>query len=134
MQDIELLKMAIKASENSYSPYSNFKVGAALLCGSGKVYLGANIENAAFSETVCAERTAFLKAVSEGEREFTCIAIVGSKNEDFSAPCAPCGSCRQVMAEFCSPDFEIILKDGGKIKKYTLSQLLPLSFDKKAID
>lgn len=134
MQDKELVSLAVKAAENSYSPYSNFKVGAALLSKSGKVYLGTNVENAAFGETICAERTAFLKAISEGERGFVKIAVVGSKTDDFSGPAAPCGSCRQVMAEFCSPDFEIILKDGSEIKKHTLSELLPLSFTKTAMD
>jgi len=134
MQDKELVCLAVKAAENSYSPYSSYKVGAALLSKSGRVYLGCNIENAAYGETICAERTAFLKAVSEGEREFVKIAVVGSKTDDFSFPAAPCGSCRQVMAEFCSSDFEIILKDGEEIKKYTLSEILPLSFTNKSIN
>ena len=125
-----LVDAAYRMQDFSYSPYSNFRVGAALLTREGKIYTGCNIENAAYGPSNCAERTAFFKAVSEGERNFRAIAIVGSpkgKSDDF---CAPCGVCRQVMAEFCSPDFEIILsKNGGEeIKSHTLAELLPLSF------
>lgn len=119
MTDKELLKIATEQLEFSYSPYSNFKVGAALLTKTGKVYTGCNIENASFSPTVCAERTAFFKAISEGEREFCCIAIVGGNKE-----CLPCGVCRQVMAEFCNPDFLIVTTSG----RYTLGELMPKSF------
>ena len=126
-----LVKAAYDMLPFSYSPYSNFRVGAALETQDGKIYTGCNIENVAFGPSNCAERTAFFKAVSEGERKFKAIAIVGGpqgKTEDF---CAPCGVCRQVMAEFCSPDFEIILakNDGAEIKTYTLAELLPLSFN-----
>ena len=109
MTDLELMQYAVKAREKSYSPYSNFKVGAALLGKSGKVYLGCNIENAAYTPTNCAERTAVFKAVSEGEKEFTAIAIVGGKGEQLASFCAPCGVCRQVLAEFCDKDFRLIL-------------------------
>ena len=129
MNDIKLLELAEEARKKSYCPYSNFSVGAALLTQSGKVYLGCNIENSAYGETVCAERTAFLKAVSEGEKEFLKIAVVGGRvNEKELEACAPCGSCRQVMAEFCREDFEIIFSENNKIK---LKDLLPLSFSLK---
>ncbi len=130
MTDVELIALAKSAAENAYVPYSGFTVGAALLCKNGKVYLGCNIENAAYSPTNCAERTAFFKAVSEGEREFTAIAIVGGKSLNFSDYCSPCGVCRQVMSEFCDGDFKIILgKNDGEYKVYTLNELLPLSFN-----
>ncbi len=123
----ELISLAIKARENAYTPYSSYKVGAALKAKGGKVYLGCNIENGAFSPTVCAERTAFFKAISEGEREFEAIAVVGGK-EALEAFAPPCGVCRQVMAEFCSENFEIILYNGKEEKVYKLKELLPLSF------
>ncbi len=129
MTDRELTEKAKEAAKNSYSPYSSFTVGAALLTGNGKVYLGCNIENAAFGPTNCAERTAFFKAISEGERSFVKIAIVGGKNGDFTDFCPPCGVCRQVMAEFCDKDFTVLLgKDGEEIRSLSLSELLPHSF------
>lgn len=132
MTDAELISLAIKARKNSYSPYSGFKVGAALLCGDGRVYTGCNIENAAYSETVCAERVAFFNAVMQGSRDFKKIAIVGGKNEpDFNV--APCGACRQVMAEFCGGDFEIITGTPENIRVDRLSELLPCSFTKEDI-
>ena len=123
-----LIKRAISARENSYSPYSRFRVGAALLCGDGKVYEGCNIENRAYGPTNCAERTAFFKAVSEGKREFSAIAIAGGEEELIW--CYPCGVCRQVMAEFCDPDtFEIICaKSTEEYKVFTLEELLPHMF------
>ena len=108
MDNKELICKALEAMKSSYSPYSGFAVGAALLAKSGKVYTGCNIENAAFGPTVCAERTAFFKAVSEGEREFEKIAVAGGKNGKVTDYAFPCGVCRQVMAEFCKKDFEII--------------------------
>ncbi len=123
-----LMQAAQRAREGSYSPYSHFRVGAALLSRSGKIYTGCNIENAAYSATVCAERAAFFKAVSEGEREFTAIAIVGGKEGETSPRCAPCGVCRQVMAEFCTEEFEILLGTEEQFEVFTLGQLLPLSF------
>ena len=130
MNDRELIKEAKEAAKGSYAPYSHFNVGAALLTADGKVYSGCNIENAAYSPTNCAERTAFFKAISEGEREFSAIAIVGGKNLDFSDFCPPCGVCRQVMSEFCDGDFRIILgRNDEEYKVYTLKELLPLSFD-----
>ncbi len=123
-----LMGIAEKTRKNAYAPYSNFKVGCALLSKSGKVYTGVNIENASYSPTNCAERTAFFKAVSEGEREFEAIAICGGKGEYSDEVCSPCGVCRQVMAEFCNGDFVIVLGNAEKTQKYTLSELLPLSF------
>ena len=124
-----LIQTAVKMLDFSYVPYSHFHVGAALLTKSGKIYTGCNIENAAYGPSNCAERTAIFKAVSEGEKEFQAIAIVGGpegKIEDF---CPPCGLCRQVMAEFCDKDFKIILSNGKKeVKTFTLSDLLPESF------
>jgi len=134
MEDKQLIKLAYRAREQAYTPYSDFKVGAALLTKEGKVYLGCNIENAAYGPSNCAERTAFFKAVSEGEREFAGIAIVGAKSDTLqntgNKPCAPCGVCRQVMMEFCNPkEFYIVLEDGeGGITRYTLEELLPLGF------
>lgn len=122
----QLIKAAKEAQAFSYSPYSGFKVGAALLCKSGKVYTGCNIENASFSATVCAERTALFKAVSEGEREFSAMAIVGSTDL-----CFPCGVCRQAMSEFCGKNFKIYLEENGKPVTYALGELLPGRFDFK---
>ncbi len=132
MYDREMLaKRALAARRSSYSPYSHFCVGAALVCDGGKIYDGANIENASFGATNCAERTAFFKAIMEGERNFEAIAIVGAADgEEVSSFCPPCGMCRQVMAEFCSPEFEIVLYDGKNLKTLTLAELLPHSFDK----
>lgn len=130
MTDYELIKIAVKAREMSYSPYSNFKVGAALLSKSGKVYTGCNVENAAYTPTNCAERTAVFKAVSEGEREFLAIAIVGGKGDVLNDLCAPCGVCRQVLCEFCDGDFRIVLGTPENIKTVTLSNILPYSFGK----
>ena len=136
MNDRELIDAAARARKMSYSPYSGFAVGAALLCEDGSVFTGCNIENSAFSPTNCAERTAFFKAVSEGRRGFAKIAVVGGR-ADLATPeycCPPCGVCRQVMKEFCKPDFEIIMaKSGDEYKIMTLSELLPASFDKREV-
>lgn len=126
-----LILKAQEARKKSYSPYSHFCVGAALLTKSGKVYTGCNIENASYTPTNCAERTAIFKAVSEGERDFDAIAIVGGKESDKGGFCAPCGVCRQVIAEFCDKDFKIILGNEDKFEVHTLDSLLPLSFTKK---
>ena len=131
MTNEKLILEAKKARERAYAPYSHHSVGAALLTKEGRVYHGCNIENAAYGPTNCAERTAFFKAVSEGERAFAKIAIVGGmEGETGDAPCAPCGVCRQVMAEFCDPEeFQIILANGESEEVvYTLKELLPLSF------
>lgn len=130
MTDKELLIKAVEAREMAYAPYSNHKVGAALVGKSGKVYTGCNVENAAYTPTNCAERTAVFKAVSEGECEFTAIAVVGGLGDKLSDVCAPCGVCRQVLAEFCDPDLRIIMGTPDKIVVSTLKDLLPLSFGK----
>ena len=135
MTDKELIDRAKKAAKKAYVPYSGYTVGAALLCKNGKVYEGCNIENAAYSPTNCAERTAFFKAVSEGEIEFLKIAVVGGKELDFKDYFSPCGVCRQVMKEFCDDDFTILLgKNSDEYMSVTLSELLPLSFSKENID
>ena len=136
MNNSELISLALEARKMSYSPYSGFSVGAALLCADGTVYTGCNIENSAFSPTNCAERTAFFKAVSEGKRDFLKIAVVGGNSKE-NVPenyCPPCGVCRQVMKEFCSEDFEIIIaKNTDEYKVMTLADLLPESFDKREV-
>lgn len=127
-----LVNEALDARRFSYCPYSGFAVGAALLTKDEAIYTGSNIENATFGATNCAERTAFFKAVSEGEDEFYAIAIAGGKkdcSEEEMDYCPPCGICRQVMAEFCEPDFKVILvKNSKEFKIMTLKELLPLSF------
>ena len=126
----QLVREALEAIHFAYVPYSGFTVGAALLTKSGKVYRGCNIENAAYGPSNCAERTAIFKAVSEGEREFAAIAIVGSmEGESNTLPTGPCGVCRQVMAEFCSLDMPVIIaKSPADYITMTLGELLPLSF------
>lgn len=120
----ELIRQAVNAREYAYAPYSGFKVGAALLCRNENVYTGCNIENAAYTPTNCGERTAFFKALSEGEREFTRIAIVGGKDGEMSAP-SPCGVCLQVMAEFCeAEEFEVVMAESEE--DYTVKRLIEL--------
>jgi len=130
MNHKELYELAISARSRAYTPYSHFTVGAALLTKSGKVYLGCNVENAAYGAVNCAERTAFFTAICEGERDFAMIAIAGGREGEEGELCAPCGICRQVMAEFCSSDFEIVLGSSEGVKVYRLDELLPLSFTK----
>lgn len=136
MTDRELIREAIKAREKSYCPYSNFAVGAALLTKAGNVIRGCNIENAAFSPTNCAERTAFFKAVSEGITDFEKIAIVGGNVdgpiEDF---CYPCGVCRQVMMEFCNPDSFTVISaiSEDNYREFTLRELLPEGFGPESL-
>lgn len=130
---ISLVEVAIDARCDAYSPYSGFSVGAALLASSGRIYKGCNIECAAFTASNCAERTAFFKAISCGEREFESIAIVGGRSgQEISTLCAPCGVCRQVMVEFCIPcEFKVLLARSASImdiREFTLEQLLPVSF------
>ena len=126
----QLIQEATAAMQYSYTPYSHFRVGAALLTKSGKLYRGCNIENAAYTPTNCAERTAFFKAVSEGELEFEAICVVGGKDGKLEEYAPPCGVCRQVMMEFCDPEtFKIILAtDEVHYTEYTLKELLPLGF------
>lgn len=131
MTNTELILEAKKARERAYAPYSHHSVGAALLTKSGKIYHGCNIENAAYGPTNCAERTAFFRAIYDGEREFAKITIVGGMEDtEANKPCAPCGVCRQVMMEFCNPEtFKIVLANGeNEPLEYTLKELLPLGF------
>ena len=124
-----LITKAVEAMEKSYSPYSSCKVGAALLCKNGKVFTGSNIENAAFSPTICAERGAIFKGVNEGERDFLKIAVAGGKNGIINGIFSPCGVCRQVMREFCDDGFQIIMGENEEeYRVVTLKDLLPFSF------
>ena len=124
----QLCELAKKAMSGAYAPYSGYWVGAALLCDDGTVYTGCNIENASYTPTVCAERTAFFKAVSDGKRAFSAIAICGGKEGRITGFFPPCGVCRQVMREFCKDDFTVYLIGDGEVKERTLAQLLPDSF------
>ncbi len=131
---IELYEIAERARENSYAPYSGVTVGAALLTKGGEVYTGANIENAAYGPTICAERVAIHTAVHRGERDFAAIAIAGGRcGEEDAVDFVPCGVCRQVMAEFCAEDFIVVTRDEGGVICRTLDELLPHSFDKKKL-
>ena len=127
MDYTNLIRSAIKAKELAYVPYSGFRVGAALLAKDGRIFTGCNIENAAYSPTICAERTAVAKAVSEGCRDFTAIVVTGDAGDYLT----PCGVCRQVLAEFCPPEMPVILGDRAHVERYSLSQLLPLAFTEK---
>ena len=128
--EVKLIEKALEYRKRSYSPYSNFKVGAALLAKDGTVFGGCNIENAGYTPTNCAERTAFFKAVSEGVKTFDAIAIVGGAGEDPDSLCAPCGVCRQVMQEFCNPEtFKVIMAvSTDNYEVHTLKELLPYGF------
>lgn len=132
MKNTELMQRAREARKRAYCPYSGISVGAALLTADGKVYSGANIENAAYSPSVCAERVAIFKAIEAGERSFRAIAVVGGRLEgDDVDGFAPCGVCRQVMAEFCSDDFRILLKDRDAVSEHRLSDIFPIGFSKE---
>lgn len=125
----ELIAMANNARGASFSPYSHFAVGAALLSADGRVYTGANIENASFGATMCAERVAIYRAISEGARDFLAIAICGRQNQtDIRHRCPPCGMCLQVLSEFCDDDFEIVLESRDGYEVHTLGELLPIRF------
>ena len=128
MRPEELCKLAIEAMGHAYVPYSGYKVGAALLCADGTVYQGCNIENAAYSPTNCAERTAIFKAVYDGHRDFAAIAVCGGKDGIITGAFPPCGVCRQVMREFCGDDFLIYLVNEKGFETVTLSDLLPFGF------
>lgn len=136
MTERKIITLAIKARKKSYAPYSHFHVGACLETEDGKYFCGCNIENAAYTPTNCAERTAFFKAVSEGERSFKRIAIVGGGEEGELQFCSPCGVCRQVMMEFCEPEtFQIIVaKSEEEYKVYTLQELFPKGFGPKNLE
>lgn len=130
MKDLDLIELAIKAKQNAHVPYSNFKVGAALLSKSGKVYTGCNVECSSYGISLCAERTALVKAVSEGEKEFEAIAVVGGKEDELTYT-TPCGACRQFLSDF--GDFKVIMgykeNDEIKAKVFTVKELLPESFE-----
>lgn len=124
-----LCQKAVDMRSESYAPYSDFLVGSAVLTGDGKIFTGCNIENSAFGPSICAERTAIAKAVSEGYRDFAAIAIAGGRRDGELQYCSPCGVCRQVMREFCKPSFKIYLaKSANDYKEFTLGDLLPESF------
>ena len=131
--DDELMRIAQGMRSFSYAPYSHYKVGAALLTTEGRVYTGCNIENATFTPTICAERTAFFKAISAGERHFAKLAIAGGREGEISEFCSPCGVCRQVMAEFCEPDFILVLGNPDVHREYRLSDVLPYTFTGKEL-
>ena len=134
MKPEKLVALAVQAREKAYCPYSGFAVGAALECADGTVYTGCNIENAAFGPSVCAERTAVFKAVSEGRRNFAALAVVGGRTgEPIARECPPCGVCRQVLREFCDDGFPVYLFDGETVRAMRLDELLPESFRAEAI-
>lgn len=132
----ELIRRAIAQMDYAYAPYSQFKVGAALLCMDGRIFTGCNIENSAYGPSNCAERTAIFKAVSEGFRNFKVIAIVGGKYGKIQDYCAPCGVCRQVMAEFCDPEaFQVVMaKSPEDYQVCTLGELLPKTFSPETLE
>lgn len=127
----ELVACALDAQKNAYAPYSGFRVGAALLTSTGKVYLGCNIENKCYSPTVCAERVALFSAICAGETDFAALAVVGcNKDGIYKHFCTPCGVCRQALSEFCAPDFQVIFGDDTlKCETHPLKELLPLAFE-----
>lgn len=136
MQPKELWEAAARARGNAYAPYSDFRVGAALLTNDGRVFLGANMESSSYGATICAERAAFASAVSSGARSFAAIAVAGAPgSREPQKPCPPCGLCLQVMAEFCTPDFPVYLADGkGGTVAYPLRDLLPHAFHAQQLD
>ncbi len=123
-----LLERALAVLDNAYAPYSNFRVAAALECADGSIFTGTNAENSSFGATLCAERSAFATALSEGKRRFARILIIGGKGGEIRDFCPPCGICRQFMSEFCDKQFEIVLYDGKQFQTYLLEQLLPKGF------
>lgn len=134
MDKKDLFILSKEAMKNSYAPYSNYNVGAALLTKNGSIYKGCNIENASYSVTCCAERTALFSAVANGEKEFDAICIVGGKNGEITDYAMPCGVCRQALAEFCDAKFKVYVgKSENDIKEFTLDELLTCSFDKSKL-
>ena len=129
MTNGELFSKAVNAAEKAYSKYSKFSVGAALLSVDGEIYTGCNIENSSYSLTICAERTAVFKAISEGVTKFKAVAIAGGSDNDFTKPCVPCGACLQVFSEFCDDDFLIVLSNGW----YRLADFLPVRFNGESL-
>ena len=135
MTNRELYEIAVSMLPRAYAPFSKYQVGAALLTKDGKLYTGVNVENSSFGGTICAERTAFFKAISEGERDFSMIAVVGGKSLDFKDYFTPCGVCRQVMREFCDESFRVIIgKNGDEYLDLTLGELLPHGFSPNDIE
>lgn len=135
MNKKELFKVAKVAMQNSYAPYSNFNVGAALLCDDDSVFIGCNVENASYSVTCCAERSALFSAISAGKYNFKSIMIVGGLNGKIENYTFPCGTCRQALSEFCNDDFIVMIgKSESEIKEYTLGELLPCSFNKSNLN
>ena len=135
MEAKALCAIAVAAMERAYAPYSGYTVGAALLTVDGRVYTGCNIENASYTPTVCAERTALFKAVSEGERDFAMLAVAGGKEGVLDGAFPPCGVCRQVLVEFCAPDFPVLVVTGeDTYDTYTLEQLLPAAFSPRHLE
>ena len=130
-QRAALISRAKEVRKNAYAPYSHFRVGAALLTADGRIYAGCNVENASFTPTICAERTAFFKAVYDGHRDFVAIAVCGGKDGVISGAFPPCGVCRQVMREFCEDDFLIHMVDAESFETRTLAEILPFSFNAK---
>ena len=134
MDKKDLFNLAKEAMKNSYAPYSEYNVGAVLLCKNGNVYNGCNIENASYSLTNCAERTALFSAIANGENEFEAICVVGGKNGEITDFAMPCGACRQALAEFCDADFKVYVGiSEDNIKEFTLKELLPYSFNKSKL-
>ena len=134
MNKNDLFILAKEAMKQSYAPYSNYNVGAVLLCKNGNVYKGCNIENASYSLTNCAERTALFTAITNGEKKFDTICIVGGKNGVITDYAMPCGACRQALAEFCDEDLKVFVGiNENNIKEYTLNELLPYSFNKSKL-
>lgn len=134
MTDKELIDEAKSASKQSYSPYSKFKVGAALLCDDGELFTGCNVENASYGATCCAERAALFTAVSHGKRHFKKIAVAGSGDGTFAIITQPCGMCLQALSEFCGGSFEVLLTDKSGIRKMQLCDFLPFPFDKASME
>ena len=134
MNKKDLFMLAKDAIKNSYAPYSQYNVGAVLLCKNGNIYKGCNIENASYSLTICAERTVLFSAIANGEKEFESLCVVGGKKGEITDYAMPCGACRQVLAEFCDADFKVFVGvNENDIKEYKLSDLLPYSFDKSKL-
>ena len=134
MNKKDLFILAKDAIKNSYSPYSQYNVGAVLLCKNGNIYKGCNIENVSYSLTNCAERTALFSAIANGEKEFESLCVVGGKKGEITDYAMPCGACRQVLVEFCDADFKVFVGvNENDIKEYKLSDLLPYSFDKSKL-
>ncbi len=134
MDKKDLFNKTTEAMKNSYAPYSNYNVGAVLVCKNGNIYKGCNIENASYSVTNCAERTALFSAIASGEKEFVAICVVGGNNGEITDYAMPCGVCRQALSEFCDADFKVFVgKNEDDIKEFTLGELLPCSFNKSKL-